>query len=172
MKKYLYILFLTGFFFLAKPMPIMAQVDQQTILKNCYANCTNNNAGSSCYEICNRSYSDEVGVGQIAPPPGTTEYNTKAGQSIAIVFFISNLLKLATVVAGLWSLVNFILAGFKFLTGQGDPGAMSKVINKITMSVLGLILIIIAYTATAVIGLLLFGKADIFLNPQIPGPTP
>jgi len=110
-------------------------------------------------------------IGKIEVPVGTQAYNQESGQPIALVFFVSNLLKLSTVVAGIWTLVNFVLAGFKFLTSQGDPGTMTKVTTKITQSIFGIVLIAIAYTATAVIGLVLFGQADIFLNPQVTGPA-
>jgi len=111
-------------------------------------------------------------TGKVEVPVGNAQFNQAAGSNIGLVFFISNILKLLTVVAGLFSLVNFTLAGFKFIGAQGDSGAMAKVQTKITQSIFGLILIVVAYTATGLVGLMLFGKADFFLNPQIPGPNP
>jgi hypothetical protein len=63
------------------------------------------------------------------------------------------------------------MAGWMYITNSGDSNVHGKVRDQITNSVLGLIVIVLAYTITALLGLLLFGRADYFLNPTIPTPT-
>lgn len=112
--------------------------------------------------------------GTIDKPPGVDRFGSDGENGILI--FISNLLQLATVIAGLWVLLNFILAGFEYISSQGDSGAHAKVREKITNSVIGLVIIAVSYTLVAVIGLILFGDAAYFLNPTLIGagttPTP
>ncbi len=86
--------------------------------------------------------------------------------------FVSNILQFATLAAGLWTLFNFVLAGYTYITSSGDSSAHGKVKDKITMSVLGIVIIVASYTAAGIIGLVFFGRADYILNPTISGPGP
>ena len=116
-------------------------------------------------------------IGTIDTPPGIEEQmaasgNSSAGvlettgNSSALLFFISNLLKIGTILAGVWVLFNVLLAGYDFISSQGKSDAYSKVKDKLTMSLVGLLLIIGAYTITAVLSLVLFGDAGYILNPE------
>jgi len=87
-----------------------------------------------------------------------------------IPFFISNIIRLLTIAAGLWALVNFILAGLKFISSKGDPKATEEAWSNIYNSVIGLVVIAVAFALTSIISWLLFGKADFILNPEITGP--
>jgi hypothetical protein len=106
--------------------------------------------------------------GTIEAPEGVAQYNTQAG-GIGIMVFFSNIIKLLTIVAGLWVFVNFLMAGWSIITSAGDSGATKKAYDKILMSVIGLVIIIGSYTLIALISLLLFGKADYILNPVLTG---
>jgi len=108
--------------------------------------------------------------GVIKPPPGVAEFNTQAEGGIGIIIFFSNLIKLIAVVAGLWTMLNFILAGFTYITSADNPSAIEKIGSKLTLSVVGLGIIVASYTIAAIIGLLLFGDATFIINPQIPTP--
>lgn len=107
--------------------------------------------------------------GQIEAPEAVARYDTAAG-GIGLLLFFSNVFQLATVIAGLWVLLNFVLAGFHYITGQGDSGAHKKVREQITNSIIGLIIIVVSYTIVALLGLLFFGNAAYFLNPELRGP--
>ena len=87
------------------------------------------------------------------------------------MIFFSNVVRLITIVAGLWVFVNFLLAGFTYVTAAGDSGATKKVYDKIIMSVIGLVIIASSYTIAGVASLLLFGRADFILNPSLIGIT-
>lgn len=109
--------------------------------------------------------------GTIQKPVGVSELDDESGGEIGLLLFVSNLIRVATVIAGLWVMVNFVLAGYQYITSAGDSGTQGKVRDQITMSVVGLVLIVSAYMITALISTLLFGDPNYILNPTIPGPT-
>ena len=107
--------------------------------------------------------------GTIKVPQGVEAYNQKAG-GIGLLEFFTVLLRLATIIAGLWVLLNFVLAGYSYITAQGNASAHTDVKNKLTMSVLGIIIIVVSQGAVALLGLIFAGNASFFLNPIIPSP--
>ena len=112
-----------------------------------------------------QQFSDVFGT--IDAPQGVSELNANSGNSanIGLITFMSRLIQIATIVAGVIVFVNFILAGFTFITSDGNANTNEKVKNQITMSVVGLVLIVISYTIIAALSLLLFGDAGFILSP-------
>lgn len=109
--------------------------------------------------------------GNIDLPEGVAKYDAQAGGgTIGLLGFFSNILNLFTIVMGLYVLYNFIMAGYLYITSAGDSGAHTKVKDKVTWSVVGLAVIVMAYTITGIIGLVFFGDAGFILNPTIIGP--
>lgn len=112
----------------------------------------------------------DTGIGTINPPPGVDKWQVKAqsqGADIGLIYFMSNMIKLFSVVMGIWVLYNGILAGYLFLNSSGDSGTFEKARTQITQSAIGLLVIVMAYTLTGLVGLIFFGDAAIFLNPKI-----
>lgn len=109
-------------------------------------------------------------VGEIAVPPGTEQITGASGADIGIIFFLSNLLVIMTVVAGIWSLFNILLAGLQYIGSSGDAGTHEKARTYITNSVIGLILVAITYMMGGLIGFIFFGDAGFLLNPVLPSP--
>lgn len=108
--------------------------------------------------------------GTIQPPAGVREIQEQVGpDNIGIIFFASNLVRLATVVAGIWVMFNFISAGWIYITSGGDASAHEKVSEKITQSLIGLAIVALAYTIAGLIGLLIFGDAGFILRPTLTG---
>ena len=123
------------------------------------------------YFLAQGSAGNDV-FGTIDPPPGVAEYDQAAGGAgLGLVFFISNLLRIGSILAGLWVLLNFILAGYNLLSSGGDSGAYSKVTQRLTMSVVGIVVIVAAYTIVGIISWVLFHDPGFILNPTIKGPT-
>ncbi len=106
--------------------------------------------------------------GKIDPPVGVSSYQAKVGaDEIGIIAFASNLVRLITIVAGIWMMINFITAGWIYLTGEGDSSAGEKVSKKILNSVMGMAIIAFSYTIAAIIGLLIFGDASYIIQPTL-----
>lgn len=112
---------------------------------------------------------DEL-VGSIQAPAGAGTMNIEAGGSIGsigILLLISRLLQIVTVIASVWVAVNLVYAAYTYLAGGGKPANHQKANDILTMSIIGLIIIVSAYTFAGLIGLLFFGNAAAIINPTI-----
>lgn len=87
-----------------------------------------------------------------------------------IVLFFNNVLRLVFVVAGIYALFNFIVAGYGYMNAGGDAKALVAAWNRIWQSLMGLIIIVMSFVLAAIFGQLFFGDATFILNPQIYGP--
>jgi hypothetical protein len=80
---------------------------------------------------------------------------------------ISNLILLAITIGGLLVLLNFIIAGYDYMTASGDPKKIQNAWGKIYYSLLGLIIIVASLAFISII-------SDVFnlsiLKPSISGP--
>jgi len=107
-------------------------------------------------------------IGEIKTPTGVDLIQNKVGEgNIGILFFISKMLKVIALVGGVWVAINLVVAAYIYLTEGGKAEAHAKVGNIITMSVIGLIIIIVSYTFAGLIGLIFFGDASYIINPVI-----
>lgn len=104
--------------------------------------------------------------GTIEPPPALAPYGSSGG----LIVFGSNMLKFAVIVGGLIALFNVVMAGYIYLTSAGDAKAHEKVMGKLTSSLWGISLMILAPAIMAIMGFLLFKNSTYFLNPQLVGP--
>ncbi|MEK7525947.1 MAG: hypothetical protein AAB546_00510 [Patescibacteria group bacterium] len=109
--------------------------------------------------------------GEITPPASLSKFdpnNTGAG--------IGNLLnlglKLLIVGAVIYSLFNFVLAGYAFLSAGDDSKKIEGAWAKIWQTALGLAFAAGAYVLAGIFGWLIFGSWDFILNPAIPTLTP
>lgn len=60
----------------------------------------------------------------------------------------AGILKLIYYVAGAVAIIMMILAGFRYITANGDPNAIKKAKNQILYGVVGLIIIMVAFAIT------------------------
>jgi hypothetical protein len=125
------------------------------------------------FSIVNKVYAQAPDVfGEIKAPQGVAAYDAHApAGSIGIIAFVSTLLRTATVVAGVFILFNFIMAGFSMVTGGGKSEAYSNATQKMTMSIIGIIVMVASYIIVGIISLIVFGDPKYILEPTICGPT-
>jgi len=95
---------------------------------------------------------------------------TGVGGTGGLVGFISAVVKTVTVVAGIYTMFNFIIAGLDYITSQGDPKGTESAQNKIKQSIIGLVIIAGTFAITAMASRVLFGTYDAILRPTIYGP--
>jgi len=93
-----------------------------------------------------------------------------AGHPEGMIILFNNILRLLVVAAGIFALINFILAGYSFMNAGTDPKKMELAWAKIWQSMVGLLVIVASFALAALIGLILFGRADAILKPAIYGP--
>lgn len=108
--------------------------------------------------------------GNINPPPGVNLYPSGPCGS-GLIAFLSNIIRLGIVIAAVYAIINLILAGFQYITGAGDAKAVGQAGEKITHTLIGLLIIAGSFVLAAIFGLLIFGRADAILKPTIYGPT-
>ena len=84
--------------------------------------------------------------------------------------FISNILRLFFVVAGVYAFINIIIGGFQFISSGGDSKAVSAAWNRIWQSLFGLVIVVGSFALITLASYIIFGKAAFILNPQLYGP--
>lgn len=106
-------------------------------------------------------------VGTVTNPlPGA--YQTIQGGGL--ILFLTNILRLIFVVAGIWAFLNFIIAGFQYMNAGGDSKALVAAWARIWQSLVGMIIIVGSFALAALIGQVFFGSATAILSPTLYGP--
>lgn len=77
-----------------------------------------------------------------------------AGTEVVDVFSqqFSNIIGLITVIAGIFFIVNFLIAGFDWIQSSGDSGKVEKARQRMVNSALGLLVLVISFGIIGVIG--------------------
>jgi hypothetical protein len=114
-------------------------------------------------------------IGQIKPPPGVENWigRSRVGGFLTapgLLLFVSTIIKLLIVIAGLYAFFNIVLAGYGFLNAGDDPKKMTAAWAKIWQSAMGLVVIAGSFILTAIISYLIFGDPSVILKPSIYGP--
>ena len=78
---------------------------------------------------------------------------TQVGTKLNAV--LSGVINFLTIVAAIWVLFQLILAGFQWIGSAGDKEQVTAARDKITWSIIGLIVVVISYLIIGVIGGLL-----------------
>lgn len=108
-------------------------------------------------------------IGAVKAPEAVARINAASGGEIGALFFLSRLIRFGAIVAGIFSMWNFVSAGFTYITGAGNTATHVVVRDKMTWSLVGIIVIVVAYTVAGIIGLVFFKDATYLLNPTIGG---
>jgi hypothetical protein len=108
-------------------------------------------------------------VGTITNPMPTA-YKSLTGPNGGLILFLTNILRLVFVVAGIYAFINFIIAGFQYMTAAGDTKALNAAWSRIWNSLLGLILVVGSFALAALFSQLIFGDASFILSPKLYGP--
>jgi SNF family Na+-dependent transporter len=82
--------------------------------------------------------------------------------------FLNLIFQLLVIVAGIYALINLILAGYAFMSAGDDPKKVAGAWAKIWQTILGLAVAAGAFVLAAIFGQLIFGQWDFILNPKIP----
>jgi len=99
--------------------------------------------------------------GQIPHPTGSAAGVAGLGNLIGAV------LQILVVVAGIWALFNFIMAGYQFIQAGGDSKAVSAAWARIWQSLVGIVIVAASFLFAAIIGQIFFGEWDAILSPKL-----
>lgn len=103
---------------------------------------------------------DDV-IGTINTPAGVP---SSPSQTTTV---ISALIRFIVIVAGIFALWQFIQGGLQYVTSGGDKGKLTEAQNKITMSILGLVIIAASFIIIAIVSQILFGSFTAILAPKL-----
>lgn len=105
-------------------------------------------------------------IGSVNQPSVLSRFGNVETGGIGI--FLNLILNILVVGGGVFSLFNFVLAGYAFLSAGDDPKKIQGAWAKIWQSVLGLVFIAGSFVLAAIFGWLIFGDYDALLRPVIP----
>lgn len=103
--------------------------------------------------------------GQITPPEAVAKLAPGDTSGGGIFVLLSRIFTLVGVVAGIFFVIQILLAGFAYISASGDQKKTEAAWSKIYQSIIGLVIVSSAFVLTAVIGRLV-GMNNI-LNPDI-----
>ncbi|MDQ3008382.1 MAG: pilin [bacterium] len=92
-------------------------------------------------------------LGTFTPP--TQAYTTGSGTGSELAnleILISRILSILTVVGGIFFVIYFVLAAFKWITAGGDSAKIGKARDEMVQGVIGLIILVAAYGIVGLIG--------------------
>jgi hypothetical protein len=97
-----------------------------------------------------------------------TKYGTNTDNGNGLFLLLNNLFKLVGVIAGVFFVVQIILAGFGYLSASGDPKKTEAAFATIWQSLIGLAIVSVSFVLASFIGKIL--GIDNILTPTIYGP--
>ncbi|OGM13137.1 hypothetical protein A2V80_03425 [Candidatus Woesebacteria bacterium RBG_16_39_8b] len=95
--------------------------------------------------------------GTVNAPPGVNRYSSPTN-------FISNIVKLLIVGAGIYALFNIVTAGYSFMSAGGDPKKIADAWSKIWLTLVGLLFAAGSIILAAIFGRIIFGDANALLQ--------
>ncbi len=107
--------------------------------------------------------------GTIIQPAALDKFNP-GNSGTGIGNFLNLIFQIMVVGAGLYALINFILAGYAFLSAGEDSKKIEAAWAKIWQSALGLAFAAGAFVLAAIFGKIIFNDWNFILNPCIPAP--
>lgn len=124
--------------------------------------CSAGDSGFSCVASTNKVGPPGI-FGRIAAPPGVKKSVTDGG----LVGLLTAVLQLMVVIAGIYALFNFVIAGYQFMNAGGDSKAVSSAWARIWQSMMGVVIVASAFLFAAIIGQIFFGDATAILSPRL-----
>lgn len=106
-------------------------------------------------------------IGCISPPPNMPSGIGPNGELTGIMVLLNSILKLVFIVAGLYSFVNLIIAGFDYMSAGGDAKKVTKALDRIWQTLLGLVIIVASFLLAAIFGILFFKDPTAILQPKL-----
>ncbi len=90
------------------------------------------------------------GLGTVAAPSWlAARWKQPGGQGL--FSFISIIFTLASIIAGIYLIIQLILAGYMYMSANGDPKKVEVAGAKIWQSILGLVIVVGALTLASVV---------------------
>lgn len=95
-----------------------------------------------------------------------SQYGSGGAESLGKLLNIG--VRLLVIGAGIYALINLILAGYAFMSAGDDAKKVAGAWAKITQTIIGLAVAAGAFVLAAIFGQLIFGDPTFILSPKIP----
>lgn len=102
-------------------------------------------------------------IGNVKSPPGVTTSLRGGG----LRDFINSIILLLIVGAGIYAVINIVMAGYAFMSAGDDPKKIAAAWQKIWQTFLGLAVAAGAFVLAAIFGQILFGNPRALLQLRI-----
>lgn len=112
----------------------------------------------------------QINLGRINPPAPTEKFGLVEQGALGVL--LNLVFNVLIIIAGIFAVFNFILAGYSFLSAGDDPKQMQAAWSKIYMSVIGLLFAAGSLVLAAIFGQIIFGDPTALISPAIPVPGP
>jgi hypothetical protein len=106
--------------------------------------------------------------GEVNPPPGVSNFPSVAGGGLTQ--FLNIIFRTLIVVAGLYAIINLIIAGYMFMSAGDDTKRVAGAWSRIWQTLLGLGVAAGAFVLAAIFGRILFGSYTYLLQFRLFGP--
>lgn len=106
--------------------------------------------------------------GTVTKPSGLSNLADQPGPAIGKLIQFG--LRALIVGAGIYALFNLVLAGYSFMSAGEDSKKVAGAWAQITQTIIGLAFAAGSFVIAALIGQLIFGRADFLLTPTLPTP--
>lgn len=106
-------------------------------------------------------------LGSIKAPVDNTYFNAGT-KGEGLFLLLANIIKFAGAIAGIFFVIQIILAGYTFISASGDPKKAESAFATIWQSLIGLLIVAGAFVIAAFVGNILGIN---ILNPSISGPS-
>lgn len=90
--------------------------------------------------------------------------------SQGLLSFLNNVIALIMVIAGIWTVFNFISAGYLYLNSNNEPQKITAAGSKILQSVIGLAIVAAAFTIAGILGYVLYQDSSALLKFELFSP--
>ncbi len=107
--------------------------------------------------------------GNVKPPDFLQ--NIGGGDISGLPILLNIVLRTLILGAGIFTIFNLIMAGYGFISSGGDPKGVVAAQQKITFSVIGLVVAAGAFVIAGILGAILFGDANAILQLKIFKPS-
>jgi len=95
-------------------------------------------------------------LGSFRPPSSRWGTNTTDAQvTTNLENFLSTVIGFLTIIASIYFVVNFLIAGVSWVTASGDAGKIQSARDRMIQSTIGLVVIVGAYAIIGLIGTVL-----------------
>jgi hypothetical protein len=103
--------------------------------------------------------------GVIKPPVGTPDIGITDPQA-GLIRMVNFGLNAVLIISGLYALLNLVLAGYAYITSAGDAKRVQEANQRITYTIVGLVIIVLTPLIAAVLGIVIFKDWTAILNPN------